>query len=106
MGSGAWSRLSEQARKTFVFNAPTWLDETRDPEALEIDLDELHRFAAPALLTTGDQSPSYFPLVVDRIAAAIPTARIRTYQGSGHVPYRSHPDEYVRVIGEFIRSSF
>jgi len=101
-GPGAWQGLPEEARKTFVFNAPTWLDEVHDPEALEIDLSELHGFTAPALLTRGDQSPPFFPLVMDRVAAALPQARMSTYAGAGHVPHLSHPEEYVQVVTEFI----
>jgi pimeloyl-ACP methyl ester carboxylesterase len=99
-GPGAWPELPEEVRETFVFNAPTWLDEIRDPEALEIDLNGLRGFSAPALLTTGDQSPPFFSLVVDRITAVMPDARIRTYGGAGHVPHLSHSDEYVRVVTE------
>jgi pimeloyl-ACP methyl ester carboxylesterase len=103
-GPGAWSELPEEVRDTFVFNAPTWLDEIRDPEALETDLDGLRGFSAPALLTTGDQSAPFFPLVVGRIAAVIPKATMRTYPGAGHVPHLSHSEEYVRVVTEFARS--
>lgn len=101
-GPGAWVELPEEVRETFVFNAPTWLDEVHDPEALELDLLGLRRFSAPALLTIGDQSAPFFPLVVDRVAAAMPHARMRTYAGAGHVPHLSHPEEYVRVVTEFI----
>lgn len=101
-GPGAWPELPEDVRETFVFNAPTWLDETRDPDALEIDLTGLRGFAAPALLTVGDQSAPFFPLVVDRIASVMPRAERRTYAGAGHVPHLSHPDEYVRVVTEFV----
>jgi pimeloyl-ACP methyl ester carboxylesterase len=101
-GPGAWSELPNEVREVFVFNAPTWLDEVHDPEALEIDLRRLRGFAAPALLTIGDQSPPFFPLVVDRIATTMPHAKMLTYAGAGHVPHLSHPEEYVRVVTEFI----
>jgi pimeloyl-ACP methyl ester carboxylesterase len=102
-GPGAWPELPEEVRETFVFNAPTWLDEVHDPEALEIDLSGLRGFAAPALLTIGDQSAPFFRLVVDRIAAVMPKATLRTYAGAGHVPHLSHPEEYVRVVTEFVK---
>jgi pimeloyl-ACP methyl ester carboxylesterase len=102
-GPGAWAELPQEVRETFVFNAPTWLDEVQDPDALEIDLSGLRRFAAPALLTTGDQSAPFFPLVVDRIAAAMPQATRRTYAGAGHMPHLSHPEEYVRVVTDFLK---
>jgi pimeloyl-ACP methyl ester carboxylesterase len=101
-GPGSWAALRDAVRQTFVFNAPTWLDEVRDPEALELDLDGLRRFAPPALLSRGDQSPPFFPLVVDRVAAAMPDAKTWTYAGAGHVPHVTHPVEYVRVVRDFI----
>jgi pimeloyl-ACP methyl ester carboxylesterase len=100
---GAWQELREAVRETFIFNAPTWLDEVHDPDALELDLSALSGFSAPALLTIGDQSAPFFPLVVDRIAAAMPRASLRTYAGAGHVPHLSHPEEYVRVVTDFAK---
>lgn len=102
-GPGAWPELPEEVRETFAFNAPTWLDEFHDPEALEIDLSGLRGFAAPALLTMGDQSAPFFSLVVDRIAGAMRQATVRTYAGAGHVPHLSHPEECGRVVTEFVK---
>jgi pimeloyl-ACP methyl ester carboxylesterase len=100
-GPGAWERLSPELRETFVFNASTWRDEARDPEALSINLDRLRPFSAPALLTLGGQSPPLFPLVVRQIAQRIPQAVTRTFPGAGHVPHLSHPDEYVATVTSF-----
>jgi pimeloyl-ACP methyl ester carboxylesterase len=50
-GPNAWPKLPEEVRTTFVYNAPTWLDEVQDPEALHIDLSGLRGFAARSLLT-------------------------------------------------------
>jgi len=104
-GPGAWQELPEEVRNTFVFNAPTWLDEVRDPEAMEIDLARLHGFSAPTLLTIGEQSPPFFALVVARVAGALPHAVRQTYPGAGHVPHLSHPEEYARVVTEFIKGA-
>jgi pimeloyl-ACP methyl ester carboxylesterase len=101
-GPGAWPELPREVRETFIFNAPTWLDEVRDPEALRIELSDLSRFAAPALMTVGDQSAPFFPLVVGLVAAAMPQATIQTFTGAGHVPHLSHPGEYVGMITEFM----
>jgi pimeloyl-ACP methyl ester carboxylesterase len=101
-GPGAWPELPEEVRKTAVFNAPTWLDEAHDPEALEIDLSGLRGFTAPVLLTVGDQSPAFFPKVMDKVAAAMPHAVMHTYAGAGHVPHLSHPEQYAGSLTEFI----
>lgn len=104
-GPGAWPALPQETRDIFVFNAPTWLDETRDPEALEIDLSRLRAFSAPVLLTAGGQSPPFFPLVVGRIAEALAQAERHTFAEAGHVPHLSHPEEHVRVAMDFIEGT-
>jgi pimeloyl-ACP methyl ester carboxylesterase len=100
-GPGSWPELPHQVRDTFVFNAPTWLDEVRDPEAMGIDLTGLRGVSVPTLLTIGELSPPFFAQVVGHIAKSLPHAVTRMYDGAGHVPHLSHPDEYVRVVSAF-----
>jgi hypothetical protein len=60
-GPGAWdAQLTPELRETFVYNAPTFLDELNDPDALRFDLDALAAFDRPALLTSGTESASFF----------------------------------------------
>jgi pimeloyl-ACP methyl ester carboxylesterase len=102
-GPGSWDQLPEEARETFTFNAPTFLDESRDPEQYAIDLERLNRFSAPALLTDGSASPPFFTAVVERIAPASSTAERKTLPGTGHVPHISHPETYVEGVLPFLR---
>jgi pimeloyl-ACP methyl ester carboxylesterase len=104
-GAGAWDKMPPATRETFVFNAPTWLDELQEPTALSMQLDLLANFAAPTLLTLGGTSPPFFPLVVKRVAAAVPYARQHVYPDAGHMPHLSHPEEYVRVVRGFIATA-
>jgi len=101
-GPGTWDQMPAPARECFIFNAPTWLDELQEPESLTMDLAELAGFNAPALLTLGGASPPFFPLVVKRVAAAVPYARQHVYPEAGHVPHLSHPDEYATAVKAFI----
>jgi pimeloyl-ACP methyl ester carboxylesterase len=102
-GPGAWDELPEVIRETFVANASTWLDEMRDPESLELDVEGLRGFDAPVLLTYGDQGAPFFRLIVNRLASAIPHAVLHTYAGAGHSPHSTHSDAYVRTVSEFVR---
>ncbi len=104
-GPGAWDQLPHATRDTFVANAPTWLDELQEPESLSLDLQRLAAFGAPALLSLGGQSPPFFPAAVERVAATLPHARRYRFEQAGHVPHLSHPDEYIRVVTDFIQSS-
>lgn len=101
-GPGAWPQLPQPVRETFVFNAPTWLDEFREPASLGLDLDRLLSFSARALLCVGGASPPFFPMVVDRLAQALPRAKRHVFPQAGHVPHLSHPQEYVTVVAGFI----
>ncbi|MFI7066061.1 alpha/beta fold hydrolase [Kribbella sp. NPDC050124] len=97
LGPGQWAQLPEPLRQTFIRNAPTYLDELRDPDCDDLDLAALATYSEPALLTQGDQSPPMFAPILDRIAQALPHAKRHLYVGAGHVPHLTHPDDYVRV---------
>jgi pimeloyl-ACP methyl ester carboxylesterase len=102
-GPGMWEKLPPTMRQTFVFNAPTWMDEMNEPEsAMTVDLARLSTFNHPALVTQGDQSPPFLRLLADEIAAAMPHAQRHTFQRAGHVPHVTHSDEYVRVVSRFV----
>jgi pimeloyl-ACP methyl ester carboxylesterase len=103
LGAGVWdSMIPDEAKKTLIDNAPTFLDETRDPELLTIDLNALSRFNGPVLLSGGSDSVPYFAPVLDRLAATLPNATRRTFDGAGHMPHVTHPQEYVETITAFI----
>jgi pimeloyl-ACP methyl ester carboxylesterase len=104
LGPGAWeNQLTPEMREIFIANAPTWLDETHDPDALLLDLPKLAAFRRPTLLTEGDASPPFFTRVLDLVAAALPTPERATLQGAGHVPHLSHPAAYVESVVAFTR---
>jgi pimeloyl-ACP methyl ester carboxylesterase len=104
-GPGAWDeQLTPAMRDVFVANAPTWLDEVRDPDALQMDLVALTDFDKPALLTSGTESAPFFGPVVDIVAAALPRAERVTIQGADHVPHLSVPGRYVELVRAFAQA--
>jgi len=102
VGPGGWEALPEQSRRTFIRNAPTWLDTARDPAYGVIDADLLAALAMPVLVSHGDHSHPADVAVVARLADAIPHAFRHTFAGAGHVPHRTHPDEFARVVRRFL----
>jgi pimeloyl-ACP methyl ester carboxylesterase len=104
-GPGAWAQFPHELRQTFVFNAPTFLDEERDPDSRRMDVGGLAAFSRPALLSQGESSAPFFALILDRLAPALPTAQRRVLAGAGHVPQVTHPEEYVETITSFIRQA-
>jgi pimeloyl-ACP methyl ester carboxylesterase len=104
-GPGAWDKqLTPEMREMFIANAPTFLDEARDPDALGMDLDALGDFDRPTLLTSGTESAPFFGPVVDIVAEALPRAERITIDGADHVPQISVPQRYVELGSTFARS--
>lgn len=104
IGPGAWGQVSPDVQRTFVENAPTFLDELRDPEMLAFDLESISSFRAPALLCMGDQSPPAFGAVVALLADALPNAETRVFAGASHIPHVTHPDTFAMAVRKFIES--
>ncbi|MFJ3787383.1 alpha/beta fold hydrolase [Kitasatospora sp. NPDC090091] len=96
-GPGAWAQLPAPIRHTYVRNAPTYLDELRDPDALDLDLAALSRYPEPALLTQSDDSAPMYGEVLDLIDLALPKPERHLYEAAGHAPHLSQPEEWVRV---------
>ena len=102
LGPDGWSELPRSERETLIENAPTFLDESRDPDQLAFDPAWLDGFQRPVMLTYGSESPPRFPVVVSKLAEALPAARTQEFQGAGHVPHVTHPDAYVAATTDFI----
>ena len=101
-GPGAWDgQLTPEMREMFIANAPTFLDEVRDPDALQMDLDALAGFDRRALLTSGTESAPFFGPVVDIVAQSLPRSERVTIDGADHVPQISVPGRYVELVTTF-----
>jgi pimeloyl-ACP methyl ester carboxylesterase len=106
LGPSTWDTfLPDDAKHTLINNAPTFLDETRDPEILTIDAQALARFQGPVLLTGGSESAPYFAPVLDKLATVLPNATRKTFEGDGHLPHLTNPQKYVEAILQFIDSA-
>jgi pimeloyl-ACP methyl ester carboxylesterase len=105
LGPGMWEKLPAEVRHTFIFNAPTFLDEMNEPESImSVDLTRLAAFSRPMLLSEGDESPPFFGVILEQIATAVRRAQHHVYHGAGHVPHLSHPDEFITVVSAFVNS--
>lgn len=97
-GPGAWdTQMPPALKEMFVRNAPTFLDELRDPSQLGIDKDALGGLAMPVRLTQGSESLPTFPRVIDRLESLIPRVTRETIQGAGHVPHVTTPGPYIEA---------
>jgi pimeloyl-ACP methyl ester carboxylesterase len=103
LGPGTWATMPTDVQQVMIENAPTFLDEANDPEALAFELQWISTFPKPVLLTLGDRSPPTFAPVIAKLSGALPRAEIVTLPGAGHIPHATHPDAYVAAIIEFTR---
>ncbi len=103
-GPGAWDQLPDSVRETFTNNGLTYVNEAEDPAWAELDIEALNDFSSPALLSEGDQSPPWFPVIIGRLAEVVQRSERHVYRGAGHVPHMTHPDEYVTTVTDFIVS--
>jgi pimeloyl-ACP methyl ester carboxylesterase len=103
LGPDAWERTPTRLKRMFIQNAPTFLDDMKDPEHFAFDPNWFKGFSKAVLLTQGDQSPPFLAPVVARLVEALPQAEVVTYTGAGHTPHSTHPDAYVELITTFIR---
>jgi len=104
LGPEMWEQLPARDREIFINNAPTFVDEMRDPEAYAIDLTALANFSGPVLLTQGDQSAPWYHAIVAKVDQAVAQAEVKTLPG-GHIPHVTHPDDYAAAVIAFIRGS-
>jgi pimeloyl-ACP methyl ester carboxylesterase len=103
-GPGTWDQqLSPEAQEIFVQNAPTYLDELRDPHQLTIDSAALAALEMPIRFTQGSQSPPVFCRVIDRLESLIPHVTRETIQGAGHLPHSTTPKAYVAATKRAVR---
>jgi pimeloyl-ACP methyl ester carboxylesterase len=101
MGTGAWEKLPDEVKNTFIYNALTWYDEVHDPQSLQIDITTLSAFNKPALLSTGSESPPFFHPIIEKLMNALPHAKRIMIEGAGHVPHRSHSEKYIELVKQF-----
>jgi pimeloyl-ACP methyl ester carboxylesterase len=105
LGPGTWSNMPPAVQQLFVDNAPTYLGELRDPDAVTIDRAALASITKPVLLTQGDQSPRFFAPLMDVVASNIHGVRRDTIPGAGHVPHMTHPDACSGLIRGFVSNT-
>ena len=103
VGPGAWDASPDEVKTTLASNAATVADDLRDSFDLEtVDTAALTSSTVPLLISTGSASTGLEGLAAREMARRIPTARLETLAGAGHIPHRTHPEEYVRMLKAFI----
>jgi pimeloyl-ACP methyl ester carboxylesterase len=66
--------------------------------------DLLHRFEKPTLLVVGEEDEK-FQGIAQQLASGMPNARISVIPEAGHAAHLEAPDEFARVVGEFLATT-
>jgi pimeloyl-ACP methyl ester carboxylesterase len=101
VGPGAWDQFPETARRIFSANASTYAEEIADPTAFLVDTDRLAGCDVPIMVTLGSESPVLLLAASRELLSRVPCAGTATFEGSGHVPYRTHPDLWVSSLVDY-----
>ena len=104
------ARVREMQRRAFEVDLAAY---ARDPEPGPISwLDDppvwgrLGEIACPTLVIVGDRDVSDMDVAADRLAAGIARARKVAMPGAAHVPACERPEEFNRIVLEFLASVF
>jgi proline iminopeptidase len=100
---------SPEKRDAFLAKvAPKMVLNKKVNQAISADLErfdlnpELHKFTFPTLVITGRYDMNVAPIVAWNIHRAIPGSKLAVFERSGHFPFYEEPEEFVRVIEEFL----
>jgi pimeloyl-ACP methyl ester carboxylesterase len=96
-----WDGFKPARKAMLLANAATYLDQCRDPDALDIELDSLAAFTGSALVTYGDRRPPMFRRIAELVLEAIPDARGRLIPETAHDPQVTRPEAYVEALEVF-----
>jgi len=71
-------------------------------EAGRILPERLAGWTIPTLMVAGERDQLFSPSLLRRVAAHIPGCQVVEFAGAGHSTYFEQPEEFNRVVGEFV----
>jgi pimeloyl-ACP methyl ester carboxylesterase len=84
-----------------IWTMPAWPEERLDPPASR----RLGELKVPTLIVIGDRDAATVRSFADSTARAIPGARRVVMEGTGHLPQMEKPQEFNRILLEFLRAN-
>ena len=101
-GSDKWAAMPDEVKQIMIANAPTFLDELRDPEAYSFNLERLRSFPHPVLLTDSGDDMSFAQPVVKKLANVLPHVEQIHFPDADHDAQISQPEAYAQSLRDFI----
>jgi pimeloyl-ACP methyl ester carboxylesterase len=97
---GLWSGLDEAGKDRYRANTDVVLAEFTAPP-YQLSLDQVAAIEVPALVLAGTTSHPALRAIAATLARTLPTGRLLTLPGSGHVTYAERPDEFAAAVRDF-----
>ena len=88
-----------------VAAAHTVVREVRIERSYHPDLERFRHLDTPTLLLLGGESPPFLRAATERLHDMIPNSRIHEMAGQRHLAMDTVPDEFVRVVSEFLSNA-
>ena len=102
VAAGVRERVGEMQRRAFELQLP--LDGSVSEEMLVPDLaDRLDEVRSPTLVLTGEEDRDDMQDISDLLAERIPDARRVSIAGAAHIPSLERPEEFDRLVLEFLQ---
>lgn len=106
VGPGAWEHFPDELKTIMEANASTVADDIRDGwDADSVDIGALATTPVPLLISTGSESPELESSAAHELARRLPAARMVSLKGAGHIPHRTHPDDYATMLFDFMEKT-
>ncbi len=100
---GGWALLPPDSQQSFVQNAPATLREFEDAAMKHMELTGFATCRKPIVLTVGSKSAPGFASINEQVAAGFYQVLRYSFEGDGHFPQITHPDQFAHVADEFCR---
>jgi 3-oxoadipate enol-lactonase len=99
--AGVRERVAMMQRRAFELQLP--VGDAAEEEPLVPDLAQrVTEIDVPTLIVVGEEDRPDIHAIADRLAASIPNARRATIPATAHVPSLERPDEFDRIVLEFL----
>jgi 3-oxoadipate enol-lactonase len=98
---GVRERVREMQRRAFELQLPVW-EEVEEELLVEDLLARVGEVTAPTLVLTGEEDRDDVQEIADRLVAEIPDARRASIPGAAHIPSLERPDEFDRLVLDFL----
>lgn len=105
-GKDSWQTIfDERARSTMTAGYRTWLDQSNDPERLNIQPEKLKNFSGEITVIHGTHSIPIYPKVVKELKSKVEKIKTESISGAGHGGIVSHKKETAEIILKHLKRS-